>query len=82
MSDDEGTTTGVWFGPRDADLLEEFDEEFATESRSEKIKDAMELYLNVEQTLDDLDFDMGESSKRHFVIQAIRDSASRPSGED
>jgi metal-responsive CopG/Arc/MetJ family transcriptional regulator len=82
MSDEDGTTTGVWFGPRDVDILEEFDEEFATESRSEKIKDAMQLYLDVEQTLDDLGFDMSESPKRHYVTQAIREEASRPRNED
>lgn len=83
MSDEDGTTTGVWFGPRDRDLLEEFDEEFATESRSEKIKDAMALYLQVEQALDEAGFeDMDESPKRHFITQAIRDEASRPTRKD
>jgi hypothetical protein len=77
MSEDDGTTTGVWFGPRDIDTLEEFDEAFATESRSEKIKDAMRLYLDVESVLDEQGLDMGEPSKRHFVWQAIRNESTR-----
>lgn len=77
MSDEDGTTTGVWFGKGDGDLLEDFDEEFAAESRSEKIKDAMRMYLAIEQTLDELDFDMDETSKRHWVQQAIRTEGSR-----
>lgn len=82
MTDDKGTTTGVWFGPRDEALLEDFDNEFATESRSEKIKDAMRLYLDVERVLEANDFDMPEPSKRHWVQQALRNEATRLDSED
>lgn len=74
---DDGTTTGVWFGTSDIELLEEFDDEFATESRSEKIKDAMRLYLDVESVIEEQGLDMGEPSKRHFVQQSLRNETAR-----
>jgi len=83
MAGNDGTTTGVWFGDTDADLLEDFDDEFIRDSRSEKIKDAMRLYLKVEQTLDEVGFsEMDEASKRHWVTQAMRHEALGRPGED
>ena len=78
---DEETTIGIYFGPRD-DLRERFDEQLdegnASYSRSGAVKDAMELYLVIDEVLDDFDFDFpNERSKRHFVRQAIVDQARR-----
>lgn len=87
MSED-GRTIGVWIGADDR-LVEEFDAELAAKagaqySRSAKIKESMRLYLAVEQTLDQIDYQFSaEQSKRAFVRQALLDHARREqSGEE
>ena len=55
---EEGSTTGIWVGKGEAALFEEFEQYFqrygdsgGEYSRSERIKEAMEIYLVVHDTL-------------------------------
>lgn len=77
---DPDSTVGIYCGP-DAGMIEEFDAFFETRpgkySRSSEIKNAMKLYLTVQETLEDLEFDIPERSQAHFVRQAIRAEARR-----
>jgi hypothetical protein len=57
-SDGGGTTTGIWFGADERELLEEFDRLFPTQrgsdfSRSRELKRAMRVYMTVERVLRD-----------------------------
>lgn len=76
--DGSGQTIGVWIGPDDQDLLEEFDEVFIGDSRSERVKDGMRLYMEIEQALRDAELDdMTERSKRHWLSSMIRTEGRR-----
>lgn len=82
----DGTTIGIWVSERN-DIVERFDDVLGTRdsnySRSESIKEAMELYLTVEETLAELDYNFpAEQSKRHFVRQAILEQARREADRD
>ena len=53
---EEGTTAGVWVGKDDRKLFDDFDDHFrrhgrGSYSRSDRMKDAMELYLAVHRAL-------------------------------
>lgn len=80
MSD--GTTIGIWVG-EDDEIVDEFDTTLGMRpdySRSEKIKDAMAMYVTIAETLDDIEYDFdGEPPKRHFVRQAIFNQARQES---
>lgn len=73
-------TIGVYLGAHE-DIHERFDDYFSDResgsySRSRKIKDAMELFLAVQQVLDDAGFEIeAEQSKRHWVETALRKRA-------
>lgn len=73
-----GSTVGVWIGD-DEDLIDKFDDQFGEPSdysRSRTIKDAMRLYLTVDDTIDDIEYDFpNERAKRSFVRQAIMTQA-------
>lgn len=72
----DGRAVSIWV-PEGDDTVDQFDRDLANKlgadySRSEKIKDAMELYRAVEMILEDLDYgEMDETSKRHLVRQAL-----------
>ena len=71
------TTIGVWIG--DGETIDDrFDDQLGSApaySRSRRIKDAMELYLVVEDVLDGSGYTFdSERSKRHFVRQALLDA--------
>lgn len=53
---EEGTSTGIWIGQGDGELFERFEEYFERTSRgeykrSQRIKEAMEIYLVVHETI-------------------------------
>ena len=57
----------------EATLLAEFDDVFAGEKRSAKIKDAMALYLRVEEALRAVELeDIDEDSKQRYLSSLIR----------
>lgn len=81
MSDiNPDSTIGIYAGA-EADMIEEFDEFFETRpgsySRSREIKNAMRLYLSVQETLEELDIDIPERSQSHWIKQALLDQARR-----
>lgn len=71
-----GTTVGIWVGESD-DVVDKFDEALGSDpqySRSEKIKDAMRLYVAVEDAIENADYAFdAEQAKRHWVRQAVMD---------
>jgi hypothetical protein len=72
------TTTGVWFGEDEIDLLERFDRTLARErgadySRSAELKEAMRLYLAVEEVLDAEGVDAAPRERDSIVRQALID---------
>lgn len=74
----EGRTIGIWV-PEHDDIVDRFDDQlghYPSYSRSERIKDAMEMYMRIEQVLDEIEYDFdAEVSKRHWVRQALHDRA-------
>ena len=73
MSDDSGSTVGVWI-PEDSDVVAEFDRVVCDgEARSKQIREAMRLLIAVEETLDDAGYDMDDRSRRMWVKQACLD---------
>jgi hypothetical protein len=75
---DGATTTGVWFGESEIDLLERFDRTLAAKrgaeySRSRELKEAMRLYLAVEEVLDAEDVDAAPRERDGIVRQALID---------
>lgn len=82
-----GTTIGIWIGEND-DLVDDFDQQLGQRpdySRSEEVKEAMELYLAVMETVDELPYDIAGPQLRHHVRQAIlekdrREAAAESSG--
>jgi hypothetical protein len=76
MSDDEGTTIGVWVGAEER-VVDRVDDRLGYgDSRSQYVKDALRLRLAVEEALDTagLEFD-SEREKRAFLRQAVLDAA-------
>lgn len=84
MSED-GSTVGIWVGA-DEDVVDEFDEVFgdaADYSRSETIKDAMRMYMQIESVIEDLDYDLEpEQVKRSWVRQALLDRVREEARDD
>jgi hypothetical protein len=79
---DDGTTIGVWIGPGDQQLVEEFDAVHnggdGTYSRSEAIKDAMRLAVSIEETMAEAGLEhLDGRGRAAFVRQAILDEARR-----
>ena len=73
MSDDSGSTVGVWI-PDDSDLVDEFDRVVCDgNARSEQIREAMRLLIAVESTLDDAGYEMSSRDRRMWVKQACLD---------
>jgi len=72
---DPDTTIGVYAGS-DADMIQEFDEYFqrsaGTYSRSREIKNAMKLYLQVQRTLDEFEYELDERAVRMMVAEGMR----------
>jgi hypothetical protein len=84
---DDGTTIGVWIGPDDRALVEEFDAVHnggdGTYSRSESIKEAMRLAVRIEETMTEAGLDhLDGRGRAAFVRQAILDEARRQRSED
>jgi len=80
MPSDGGTTTGIWFGEDERELLEEFDRVFATQrgsdfSRSRELKRAMRVYLTVERVLRDegVADEVAPRERESIVRQALLD---------
>lgn len=73
MSD--GTTIGTYFSDEEQDeLLAEFDEAFGDDpGRSAAVKEAMRMYLAVDEAIEKTGYDLDERGKRMFVRQAIFD---------
>jgi hypothetical protein len=77
MTDDSGTTVGVWI-PEDSDLIEQFDREVCSgEARSKQIREAMDLLLTVEDVLSTAGMDLSGRERRMFVRQALLDQIRR-----
>jgi len=79
---DTGTTIGVWIGPGDEGLVDEFDGLHntgdGTYSRSDEVKSAMRTAIAIEKTMDAAGLDHLEGRDRAaFVRQAILDAARR-----
>jgi hypothetical protein len=74
MSDERGTTVGVWI-PEDSDIIEEFDREVVGPggSRSAHILQAMELLIAVEDVLGTVGVDLDPRERRMLVRQALLD---------
>jgi metal-responsive CopG/Arc/MetJ family transcriptional regulator len=83
MSDTE-ETIGIWFGANE-DLKERFDARFgrpADYSRSATVKDAMEMYLAIDDALEQANMEFtDERPKRAAVRQAILDMARAEAAE-
>jgi hypothetical protein len=74
MTNDEGTTVGVYIGPDDEDLLQEFDD--LAGSRSRNLRRAMMLLVKVESAFSRADIDLSDWSERRLgatVLQAVVD---------
>ena len=72
----QSTTIGIWVGEEET-LVDDFDDQlghYPSYSRSKRIKDAMRLYMAVEDALEQghLDFDR-EIEKRMWIRQAVLD---------
>lgn len=83
MDSDDGGTVGIWI-PNDSDLVEGFDSTVAARvgpasySRSEQIREAMELYMAVLETMDDVGWpDLGPRDRQAAIRQAIIDQERR-----
>ena len=80
---DAGDTISLWVGQDDVELLEEFDAYYKLESdgpysRGNRIKEAMELQLTIDQAIDEVGYDIDNPrDKRNFVRQLILDDARR-----
>jgi len=79
-SDGGGTTTGIWFGEDERELLEEFDRLLAAQrgsdfSRSRELKRAMRVYLTVERVLRDQGVanEVAPRERESIVRQALLD---------
>lgn len=84
--DDSGTTTGIWFGPDERELLAEFDALFGAErgasySRSKELKHAMRLHIEVERVLRDEGVDVAPRERQSIVRQALLDLYREPRDE-
>lgn len=79
MPDDGGgTTTGIWFGEDERELLKEFDRLFAAQrgadfSRSKELKRAMRVHMTVEQVLRDEGVEVAPRERDSIVRQALLD---------
>jgi|APHM01.1.fsa_nt_gi hypothetical protein len=78
MPDDGPTTTGIWFCAEERELLEEFDRTLARArgadySRSAELKEAMRVYLVVEEVLDAEGVDAAPRERDGIVRQALLD---------
>ena len=81
MSDDSGSTVGVWI-PDDSDLIEQFDREVCGDDyRSKQIREAMELLIAVEEVLGTAGMDLSGRDRRMFVRQALLDEIRREGEE-
>lgn len=74
---DESTSVGTYFNRRDIrNVLEPFDERF--EKRSQAIKNAMRMYVYIDEALEDQDLEFAnERDKRIWVRQAINNELTR-----
>jgi len=80
MSDDSGSTVGVWI-PDDSDLVEQFDREVCADAaRSKQIREAMELLIAVEEVRPPHVAD-NPRAKRHWVQSALLDEIRREGEE-
>lgn len=63
---------GLYFNDEQEALVEAFDERFDGEKRAAKVRDAMELYLAVEDALESSGLDdLTEDSKRRYLQSLI-----------
>ena len=78
----DGTTIGIWVGPNETDVVEEFDERMnsgrGTYSRSESVKEAMRLAVMIEDVLESrgyggLDYRDREATVRQALIDHLNE---------
>lgn len=82
----DGKTVGIWVGADD-DIVERFDEMWRdgseSYSRSDKIKEAMEMYIEIQSVIDELDYDLDNPRvRRSWVRQALLDRAREEAKSD
>jgi metal-responsive CopG/Arc/MetJ family transcriptional regulator len=86
MSDDDGRTYGMWVGPDEAELIEEFDRLHntgdGTYSRSEQMKEALRLMNAVTETKHRIGYDLEGHMLRAWVKQSMLDQARREAAND
>lgn len=84
MSENPGQNVPVYFAPDETDFLDRFDrvadkyQDKRRYSRSEAIREAMELYVEVLELMDNADLDvadMSPHSRRMTVRQALLDQS-------
>lgn len=80
MSDNPGTNVAVYFSPDQESFVEEFDavadrvQEDRAFSRSEAVREAMHLYVEAIETMENLGWpvdDMSEHARRATIRQAL-----------
>lgn len=60
------------------ELLEQIDEGLKYgDSRSQWVRDAIEMKLEILEELDDLERDMSDQERREFVLEAVREAVKR-----
>jgi hypothetical protein len=83
----DGRTIGIWINEDEEDLVDNFDEAFndgtSTYSRSESLKDLMELGIAIKKVQGQIGYQHLQGRQlKHWVQQCMRDQARREALED